>query len=498
MPSFSHRDRESSFAAYRRARLIAFLLILACLPYLPAGAGTETELAPAINAVLSDPALRHGTNGVLVQSQRDGRTLFSLNADSVLMPASNMKIVTAALGMTRLGPDYRFRTSLATRGAVQRGKLKGDLILKGFGDPTLTTKTLQEFVQAVRDSGIRAINGSLLVDDSFFPGDRIGAGWSWDYLQDYYAMQVSALSLNENTVTLTVRPGGSAGQPALLWCTPATHYLELVNETVTGAVGTEETIRFSREPGANRIVVRGSIPADAKSPAAESLTVEDPALYCGTVLAQLLAEAGIPVSGGVHRIALPDSEVTILRQRQSAPLSEILPLFLKPSDNHIGEQIMRTVLAEDRARPRKEGEAPVATDSEAAAGALLQEIGGDPGSVRAADGSGLSRLNLVSPAALVQILRYVRRQPFAECYYQALPIAGVDGTLAHRMRGTRAAGNVHAKTGTINSVSCLSGYVTTAGGEPLFFSIMMNNFRGSASAARAAQDRICILLAELN
>lgn len=480
----------------RSTRVLPLVLacLLGCLPPPSAGAGTEAELVPAIETALAAPALRHAITAVVVESLRDGRSLCAIAPDVALMPASNLKLVTAVAALEHLGPDYRFRSLLGARGRLARGTLDGDLFLKGFGDPTLSTAALHDLVNAVRARGIRRVTGDLVVDATFFAAPRIGRGWAWDYLQDYYAMEVSALSLDHNVATLTVRPSPEVGRPALLSWIPQTRYFSVRNETVTAAAGATETLSHQRLPGGNLVIVRGAIAADSQPVTLEGITMEDPARYCGTVLAQLLEEAGVRVEGEVRHGTLPTVH-QVLHERRSPPLAEILPPFLKPSSNHIGEQVIHTVVAELTARRGSgEGEAP---SVESVARDLVRQAGGDPDSIRAVDGSGLSRLNLVTPRALVQLLRYARNRPYAEVFAAALPVAGRDGTLARRMRGAAPEGNARAKTGTLTAASCLSGYVTSAAGEPLVFSIMLNNHLASPLQVRAVQDRICTLLAEL-
>jgi D-alanyl-D-alanine carboxypeptidase/D-alanyl-D-alanine-endopeptidase (penicillin-binding protein 4) len=497
------KNRLGRAGAGRRRPIIqiALLLLVGLGPLPPhAGAVTEEALGPAIRAAIAVPALEHGVTAVLVQSLRDGRTLYATNPKMALMPASNAKLFTAILALEHLGPEFRFPTVLAARGKVSQGVLAGDLILKGFGDPTLVTATLHDFVNAVRAKGIERVEGDLLVDATYFTAPRWGSGWSWDYLEDYYAMEISALSLNNNTMALVIQPGTEAGRPALISWAPPTRHMEVINETTTGAPDSPRTLRYSRELGKNRVVVRGAIPLGSQPAVLDGIPVEDPALYCGHVLSELLRQAGIPVAGRVRYGTLPEREATRIYQHHSAPLSEILPLFLKPSNNHIGEQLIHTILAVEKARLRQASQSGAQTPPpsiEGLADALITKSGADPRAVRLVDGSGLSRLNLVTALSVVQLLRYAYQQPYRDVLVRALPVAGNDGTLRRRMRETRAAGNVRAKTGTLNAVSGLSGYVTAASGEPLVFSILMNNFLAGSQPAREAQDRICVLLSEL-
>lgn len=497
-------DRHGRAGGGRRrsiGQLSLLLLIGIVLLPLRAGAVTEEELGPAIRAAIAVPALENGLTAVLVQSLRDGRTLYATHPTVALMPASNAKLFTAILALEHLGPEYRFQTVLAARGKVSQGVLAGDLILKGFGDPTLVTATLHDFVNAVRAKGIERVEGDLLVDATYFTAPRWGSGWSWDYLQDYYAMEISALSLNDNIMALVIQPGTETGRPALISWAPPIRHMEVINETTTGNPGSPQTLHFSRELGRNRVIVRGAIPLGSRPVVLDRIPVEDPALYCGHILGELLREAGIPVAGRVRHGTLPEKGATRIYQHHSAPLSEILPLFLKPSNNHIGEQLIHTILAEETARLRRASKPDAETPPpsiESLADGLVTKAGADPRAVRLVDGSGLSRLNLVTAQSVVQVLRYAYGQPYRDVLIRALPVAGNDGTLRRRMQGTRAAGNMRAKTGTLNAVSGLSGYVTAPNGEPLVFSILMNNFLTGPQQARAAQDRIGVLLSELD
>jgi D-alanyl-D-alanine carboxypeptidase/D-alanyl-D-alanine-endopeptidase (penicillin-binding protein 4) len=479
--------------------LSALLLFCSC-----AGVGlaaaqplTEGELAPAIERALGRPALRRAFCGVRVESLRDGRVLYSLNADRAFVPASNLKLVTAVLGLTHLGPAYTFRTELYASGVVRAGVLEGDLWVKGFGDPTLTTTRLRECISALRERGVERVKGGIWVDDTFFLGPRIPRGWAYDYLQDSYAMPVSALSVNRNVVSFTVSPTAD-GQPAAVAWDPPVDCLAVRVEVQTAPPGTRSTLRASRAPGSTTYILRGTIARDAKPARVGPITLEDPALYAGHALKQLLVGAGIVVEGSVGRGILP-ADASLFHQIRSRPLSQLLSDFLKTSDNHFGEQILQTVVAEVRAQAVREGQNGPASPPtpESLASGLLTTLGGQPDDVRVVDGSGLSRLNLVTPLALVRVLRHAYAQPWGPQFVQALPVAGVDGTLARRMRQTPAAGTVRAKTGTVNVVSSLSGYATTRGGEPLAFSLLMNHFTGDPSEARAAQDEIVTLLASL-
>jgi len=471
-----------------RGRVVAWLFPLLLLSSLHTWAGSISE---SIDAFLSEAALAHGIQGVVIESLKDGRVIYERNRHLVFIPASNMKLIVSATALVRLGPDYTYTTTLYRTGRVRNGVLYGDLVLKGDGDPLLMPSDLKAMIADVKRMGIRRVNGRVLGDDTKFDDARLGCGWNWDDEPYYYSAQISALSLNENVVNVYVKPGKRVGAPASIALDPPTSYVTVRNHATTGAARSEKTVAVDRLRGKNVIRVTGSIPVDYESKEPEEpITVEEPALFAATVLREMLIKEGISVSGPamLGRVPLGAASVS---SRASLPLKAILARLNKPSDNLIAELLLKTLGAKIK------GKGTTAAGREVEMEFLKNEVGADIGEIAIVDGSGLSRLNYVSPDVFVKLLRYMYAYKDARDYLDSLPIAGVDGTLRRRMKGTGAEGNVRAKTGYVSRVSSLSGYVTTKGGEPLVFSMLMNNHLCRNSEATAVQDKICAFLAGL-
>ncbi len=467
----------------RSLLLLALLLLLAG----PLQCQTLTE---RIDALLKDPALEHGIQGVMIRSLKTDTTLYEHNADTVLTPASSLKLLVAATALDKLGPDFTYKTNVYARGRIHKNTLQGDIIIKGGGDPVLATDDLEDLAKQVKAAGITFVRGDIIVDDSFFDGQRLGWGWSWEGLPYYYSAEISALNLNRNTVAVFVRPAKQVGAKAEVSLVPETDYLAVTDTATTGAAGSRKTIWVRRPLGQNVVQVGGSIPVDAQVTRREApVTMSEPQLYAGCVFAGALADQGIIISGSVRSgKAVVDDK--LLCSHTSPPLSEIIRLLIKPSDNLIAEVLLKTIGAV--ARGKGSSAAGVEVEKE-----VLKGYGLDMSALSIVDGSGLSKLNCISARNLVTLLTALHKTEHGKFLIDALPIAGVDGTLAYRMKGTAAEKNVRAKTGTLAKVVSLSGYVTTKSGEQLVFSIIFNNQLCPKSAATAVEDKICVLLAEL-
>ena len=449
------------------------------------------DLKADIDKLLQNPALAHSITGILVVSLRDGRTLYERDADLMLIPASNQKLLTSAAALDRLGADFRFVTRLWVNGEVDpQGVLHGDLILQGSGDPTLLLSHIEAMAEAVEKAGIRRVDSYLLYDESLFDGVRRGWDWAWDDEPYYYSPCLSAVCIERNAVTVFVSPGEKVGDPPRIRLLPSTDYLLVRNEAATSPAGTPVTIYITREHARNIAVVRGQIPLDARPDSArQALSVEEPPRYTMWLLREALEKRGITTR---YRTPLPDrvpAGARLIHIHTSPPLGEILPLLNKPSDNLIAECLMRTL----GAVIHREGSAEA---GERVMLEFLKQVGMNLAALNIVDGSGLSRRNQVSAKNLVTLLRYMASHPQAKVFIGSLPIAGVDGTLRNRMVNTPAQGKVRAKTGSLGRVSTLSGYLTTQGGEELAFAILMNNFNGSAAVARSVQDAILVRLVQ--
>jgi D-alanyl-D-alanine carboxypeptidase/D-alanyl-D-alanine-endopeptidase (penicillin-binding protein 4) len=482
------------------------------------------ELQSRIAEMMRRPELMQAQFAVKVSSLDTGRTLFEENAQKLLLPASVMKIFTVSAALDRLSPDFRFKTSVyADARPDATGTIKGDLTVYGRGDPSISAtfnngdyfKAINELADSISAAGVKRVEGDLVGDESYFTGPPYGFAWSWADLQWYYGAEVSALSVNNNALDLFVKPGSSVGAQCSITTGPPTPLVTINNRTTTSARGTKRGLAVYRSPGENVIEVTGSLPLDDPGYTG-SVSVSHPALVFVYMLRSALTQRGVTITGKSRTIDAPrinrfapvlsdsgaaqvrdassqsnSSYVVEIASRQSPPLSVIAAQTLKPSQNLYAELILRT-LGRERAISTR--------DTSEAAGVevvkkFLTEAGVNPNEVVMMDGSGLSRRDLITANATVQLLAYMSRHRFANVFRDALPIAGVDGTLAKRMKGTPAQGNARAKTGTIETVATLSGYVTSAAGERLVFSVLLNNYPESSGARRIFTDDLAVLLA---
>ncbi len=462
-----------------------------------------SALKADVDAILAAPALARGTWGVAVRSLRTGDTLYSINAGKLLMPASNMKIVTLAAAAARLGWDFTYRTTLYASGPIRNGVLEGDLVVVGSGDPSIgaidgsSEQLFTAWADRLKALGVRRIEGRIVGDDDAFEDQALGFGWSWDDLAEDYAAGVSALQFNENAVRVTVAPGPSAGDYAAISADPAGAGIDIVNDVRTVASGGTRSIAASRLPGRQRLELRGTLPLDA-SPATLTVSVDNPTLFFVQAMRRALIDRGVDVRGDAIDIDDlhpkpghdPSTEIAVHR---SPPLATLAVRLMKISQNQYAETLLKTIAAADR----PDG-AATALDGRLAAQKVFEEWGIDSGSLIQRDGSGLSRYDYVTADALATMLeRLYGDEKGREAFIASLPGAGETGTLGNRFKGTPAEGNVRAKTGSMSNVRALSGYVNTAEGEPLVFAILANNFDSPPAVINDATDAIVIRLAQL-
>ncbi len=419
--------------------------------------------------------------GVDIRSLDSGERLYELDAERLMMPASNMKILTLAGAAEILGWDHRFTTTLETTAPVEGGVLQGDLVVRGGGDPTINarearhTAVFAQWIAALRAAGIQGVNGRIVGDDQFFDDEGLGQGWAWDYLQFGYAAPVGALQLDENLAALTIAPGSIAGDPARVSLSPGSG-LRLTNRVRTGANESANEIAYRRRLDEPVLEVTGSI-ALGSTPISRSVAVVNPTSYFVQSLKDALVDGGIAVSGPAvdmddvaAELAARSGERRVIVSTESPPLRDVATVLMKVSQNLYAETLVKAIGARKGGLGTYEG--GLGAVRAAAAGWGLA----DDGFVMA-DGSGLSRYNYLTARTVSTILERMykderHREPFAA----TLPIAGKDGSLATRMRRTRAEGNAIAKTGSISNVRTLSGYVRTRDGEMLVFSILANDF----------------------
>lgn len=477
------------------------------------------NLAESIRLLIdSSPAARTAFWGIQVVDLSTGKTVYELNPNHYFVPASNTKLFTTALALSRLGPDHRFTTRVMSEAAPDAaGRIAGGIRLVGGGDPNLSARAIpyrmgvitgnplaaiEDLADQLVARGVRRIEGDITGDDTWYTWQPYAVGWGIDDPQSDDGPPISALTLTDNVLTLTVTPGAAVGEPAALSFSPAIEFYQIENRVRTVAAGGVRSIRLKRVPGSRYAQLWGTIPLRDRG---ESLltSVEDPAEYAARALLVALQERGVAVGGQANsRHLFPDEVANLLEgpaeeptggielaRRSSAPLVEDLRITDKVSQNLHAELALRAV-----AKARRNVGSFEAGREEMKA--FLGEIGIDPTAYNLMDGSGLSRLNLVTPRAVIQLLQYMYGTENRDAWVSLLPVGGQDGSLSARFGQTPAAGNVYAKTGSLSHVSALSGYIERSGGNWVAFSILVNNYQGPAAGVRGVMDRICNLIWE--
>ena len=516
-------EPEARLTLVRTAILATLVAISGCAsrtPPPPTISPTAAQTNPSANeAVLDlqrdltrlfgDPSAPPAVWGVHVRSSDRDETLYRLNHGTLLIPASTTKIVTLAAAAAGLGWDFRFETQLLANGPIHDGVLNGDLVVRGTGDPTIGSPgtsaandpddLFSDWANTLKAAGIHRVAGRVVGDDraldngSAWSGSRLGDGWTWNDLAFGFAAPGGALTFHENVADLVIEPGPAPERPATARVEQAESGLELVNHVVTGPADGAVVLQLRRLPGHSTLELHGSIPLGA-DPMRRTVSVDDPTLFFLRTLRRTLVGEGIEIDGdavdidGMDMARAPESSDAVLIRHQSPPLSELAVDMMKRSQNLFAEALFRTLGA-------KTGDGTVAA-SQDAIGDLLGSwsIGGNQFII--ADGSGLSRYNYLTPAALVGVLEQVQsNRGSAEVFEATLPVAGRDGTLAGRMAGTAAAGNARAKTGTMSNVSALAGFVDTQDGETLVFAILANNYQSGSGEINRIIDRAVEYLA---
>ena len=467
---------------------------------------SRAALAGQIDQVLDATAFSDAYWGAYVVDLDADRVLFDRNATKRFIPASNMKLLTTAAVLDALGPDFRYTTRLYADGDVQNGTLTGGLVVRGAGDPTFggrysdgdLTRTFRQWADSLKAQGIRRVQGVVVGDDDVFDDVHLGQGWQWDDLVWYYGAEISGLQYNEGTVHVRLR-GTSPGATARLDADPDFGYVRFVNRsTTTEGGGIREG--YDRALSGNVFTITTSVPAGRTE--TEELSIVNPTEYFVSTMVGVFESQGITVTG--EQVDVDEwgrrPRYDAMRQiasHTSPPLSEIAMQTNTDSNNLYAEHLLRTL----GAYVYQGSDLPTgsAFAGYAAMEPFLQRIGVDPESFRVADGSGLSALNRLTPAGLVAVLRGMHQhadRATSRAYYQSLAVGGQTGTLERRYRSGDARGNVHAKTGYISGARTLSGFVTSASGHTIAFSLLCNNYTVSTSTVNRAQDRIVEMLAD--
>ncbi|WP_318508969.1 D-alanyl-D-alanine carboxypeptidase/D-alanyl-D-alanine-endopeptidase [Bacillus sp. T3] len=459
---------------------------------------TITEMGSQLDALLQqEPNLQGAIVGISIRSMTSGEVLYQQNGDVRLKPASNLKLLTGAAALSVLGENYRFKTELLKSGKVKKGKLNGNLYLKGKGDPTLLKEDIDEMAKKVREAGIKEISGHLIGDDTWYDDVRYSLDLPWSDEQTYYGTQISALTVSPDcdydagTIIVEMQSGNAIGQPGKISLTPPTNYVKINNQTVTISPDGKKELSYEREHGENTVTVKGTIPMKAAQER-EWVGVWEPTNYAIELLNQALADNGVKVLGELKTGSTPKS-AQLLSIHRSISLSELMGPFMKLSNNGIAE-----ILIKEMGKVVK-GEGSWEKGLEVLA-ERLEKFGLNPNTLVLRDGSGISHADLVPANEISKLLYAAQKEKWFPVFLNSLPVAGnttkeIGGTLRKRMKSPQLAGKIKAKTGTISTVSSLSGYVETQSGETLIFSLLLNNLIDEEKG-KAIEDKIVTLLAK--
>ena len=464
----------------------------------------RAPLAERVRAALERPALS-GTRWGLLVVDDTGREVVAIAPDERFVPASNTKMFTIAAAFMTIPGIATATPAAAVRLEARSGRREPDVVLVGSGDATLADRAgcasncLSHLADAVARSGVRAVH-DVIGDDRLFPDERWGPGWSWNNLQTRSGTATSALTVNDNEVAFSVAPANAAGQPPTVTWVKGDAYYALANEATTVASGAKNEVQVERLPGTRTVRVYGTVAIGA-TPDVQRLGIEDPAHFAATRFRRLLEARGIRVTGDAvarHRPLLTGDDAARRPSPSPAPLARLVapPLAANLINAQKVSQNLHTELLLRQVGLAAGGSGSIA-DGHAVVRRMLDRAGVARRSYDFSDGSGMSTYNRVSPRAAVQFLRWTAAQPWGAAFRETLPIAGVDGTLSGRFVGTPLAGRLFAKTGTLNGVNALAGFLKTASGRELTFALYANDRpAGSPSATAAAEAALLLISAE--
>jgi len=510
--SSSALHRSSAWGLLRTA---AFGLLVVCgLLFPPAtqAATHSSSLARVIDAILHASPAGRGFWGIEVVRLSDGEILYARNTQHLFQPASNMKMFTTSAALSTLGPDFVFRTTVESSAAPDSQGRVPDLVLVGRGDPNLSSRVVpyqydskarlpadldfEKLADQLIAKGVREVTGNLYADDTYYVHQPYGTDWAVDDLYWEYGAPITALAFNDNSLKLEIRPAAFAGPRAQILVQPGDGYYTIVNGVTTTAAGTPAKIEIDRSPGSKKLDVWGQIPVDSKG-VDEGISIQNPPLFIGDMFRELLEQRGVKVDGEVVVREVSPAQAAsragppqpvkriVLAEHDSLPLREDVKVTLKVSQNLHAEMLLRTLSRVlDNQGTLKDGLDILDT--------FVKKIGIAPAEVQFAGGSGLSRETLVTPDAVMKLLQFNARQTYFKWFYDALPVAGVDGTLADRFHNTPLQGRIHAKTGSLEHVNSLSGYMNLPGRHRLAFVIIGNHHPLKWAQATKVVDKIAL------
>jgi serine-type D-Ala-D-Ala carboxypeptidase/endopeptidase (penicillin-binding protein 4) len=496
----SDRKRPPAFRIILSILMISFFGIL----HPCQASGGERDLARDLKAIVSDPAIRPAKIGIVVESMTTGRSLFELNPDRLLVPASNMKLFTSAAALIILTPDFRYETRLITNGSVRSGVLTGDLIVEGSGDPTISgyfndndpVRVFKDWTKRLSGMGIKEIRGDLVIDNSAFPEGPYGNGWNMEDVNRCFCAPRDAFTFNNNCIQLEIIPPVQTGQGFQFVMEPVSDYIRLVNKLNSRKVTGDDKVRLHYTDPRTLQVLGSKSPGSAAT--IHYMPVRYPAQFGAFVFRETLASGGVLLKGNILCSRnCPDiadiaqrkknGQLQTLAVYQSVRLSEIIKVINKLSNNLYSEMLLFAI-------GRASGNTYSTGKAASIALGALERAGIDTSGAVMADGSGLSRQNLVTSRQLARLLNVMAGGPYSAYFSESLPIMSIDGTLSRRLKGSRASGLIRAKTGTINGVRSLSGYMTTYADENLVFSIISNGHTSTAAIDRVVDKIILRLL----
>ena len=461
-----------------------------------ANATSDSQLSFKISKLLSHPDLKGASIGISVRSASNGQVIYMHNGDARLRPASSLKLVTSAAALQILGENYRFSTEIYTDGKQKGNVLKGNLYIRGKGDPTLLEKDLKDIAVTLEKLGIKKIKGDLIADDTWYDHTRLSMDMPWSDEQEYYGAQISGLTTSPDedydagTVIVEVKPGKRTDKAATVTLIPQTDYVKIINKTNVGKDDSKNTLKIVRKHGNNQIILTGTIPFHSEA-TKHWISVWDPTGYTLDLLKKSIEKQGIKMTGESKYGKIPAQHTKLITD-YSPKLGTLLVPYMKLSNNTISE-----VLVKEIGRV-KGGEGSWDKGLSVIEG-QFDELGIERDAIHMRDGSGLSQVNMISANALTQLLYKVQFKSWYSSYINALPVAGISnrnvgGTLRNRMKGTQAQGKVLAKTGTISMASSLSGYVQGEYGNKYVFSIIINNAKEDHQLKKI-EDELAVILA---
>ncbi|WP_445486950.1 D-alanyl-D-alanine carboxypeptidase/D-alanyl-D-alanine endopeptidase [Niallia sp. 03133] len=458
---------------------------------------TSNLSSDILNLLSNEPALKGSLAGISIRDDQSGKIIFEYQGNTRLAPASNMKLLTAAAALNVLGKDYRFKTEIFTDGMLKKGKLHGNLYIKGKGDTTLHTSDFDELAKILRNKGIKQVKGNLIADSSWYDSTPLSIDLAWSDEETYYGAKISALTASPNndydagTVIVEISPAKTAGQPGNIEIKPKTDEVKLINKTRTVHKNEKKELSFTRLHGSKTIEVTGTIPVD-ESMEKEWISVWNPSTYAADLFSKSMEKNHIQWKGAIQEGETPELP-SLLASHSSVPLSELLIPFMKLSNNTIAETLLKEMGKVEKGEGSFEKGLEVMKEE-------LPSFGLHPKNMLLRDASGISPIDLLTPNDLTMLLFTVQKKPWFSVYINSLPVSGnkdrmVGGSLRNRLQSENTNGKVFAKTGSLSAVSTLTGYVQTKSGKRMIFSILLNHLIDEEKG-KAIQDKIVEILAE--